>query len=55
MSKCIDEEIFKLVEEEENKQINTITLIPSENIVSREVFKIACSVLTNKYAEGYPA
>jgi glycine hydroxymethyltransferase len=55
MSKCIDEEIFKLVEEEENKQINTITLIPSENIVSREVLKIAGSVLTNKYAEGYPA
>ncbi|MCK9266493.1 serine hydroxymethyltransferase [bacterium] len=55
MSKCIDEEIFKLVEEEEKKQINTITLIPSENIVSREVLKIAGSVLTNKYAEGYPA
>lgn len=46
--------IFELIEKERQRQINGIELIASENFVSDEVMKVMGSVLTNKYAEGYP-
>ncbi|TDL99226.1 MAG: serine hydroxymethyltransferase [Flavobacteriaceae bacterium] len=46
--------IFSLIEEEKQRQINGIELIASENFVSEEVISAMGSVLTNKYAEGYP-
>lgn len=46
--------IFSLIEDEKQRQINGIELIASENFVSDEVLKALGSVLTNKYAEGYP-
>ncbi|HNS42994.1 MAG TPA: serine hydroxymethyltransferase, partial [Taishania sp.] len=49
-----DNEIFNLIEEERQRQINGIELIASENFVSDEVMQAMGSVLTNKYAEGYP-
>lgn len=47
-------QIFKLIKEEEERQIRGIELIASENYVSPQVMKAMGSVLTNKYAEGYP-
>ncbi|SHI32508.1 glycine hydroxymethyltransferase [Mesonia phycicola] len=49
-----DTEIFDLIEEEKNRQLNGLELIASENFVSNQVLEAAGSVLTNKYAEGYP-
>ena len=49
-----DPEIFSAVEKERERQQHEIELIASENIVSRAVLETAGSVLTNKYAEGYP-
>lgn len=49
-----DKEIFDLIHKEENRQNRNIELIASENIVSDDVRKAQGSVLTNKYAEGYP-
>ncbi|MGX1023149.1 serine hydroxymethyltransferase [Psychroflexus sp. MBR-150] len=49
-----DKEIFKLISAEESRQKNGLELIASENFVSPNVLKAAGSVLTNKYAEGYP-
>ncbi|MHA1558714.1 MAG: serine hydroxymethyltransferase [Alphaproteobacteria bacterium] len=49
-----DFEVFNAIKDEENRQNNTIDLIASENIVSKEVLEAQGSVLTNKYAEGYP-
>ena len=49
-----DEQIFDLILEEQDRQIHGLELIASENFVSDEVMKAAGSVLTNKYAEGYP-
>lgn len=49
-----DPEIFKAVELELGRQRKEIELIASENIVSRAVLEAQGSVLTNKYAEGYP-
>ena len=49
-----DPEIFSAVEKERGRQQHEIELIASENIVSRAVLETAGSVLTNKYAEGYP-
>lgn len=46
--------IFQLINEEKQRQINGIELIASENFVSDNVLKAMGSVLTNKYAEGYP-
>ncbi len=48
------DKIFDLILEEEKYQAETIRLIPSENFVSENVKKALGSVLTNKYAEGYP-
>lgn len=49
-----DEQIFELIEKERKRQTNGIELIASENFVSPQVMEAAGSVLTNKYAEGYP-
>ena len=46
--------IFDLIIKEENRQLNGIELIASENFTSPDVMKATGSVLTNKYAEGYP-
>ena len=50
----LDKKVFSLIESERNRQINGIELIASENFVSPSVIKAQGSVLTNKYAEGYP-
>lgn len=49
-----DSRIFELIEDEKQRQINGIELIASENFTSPQVMEAAGSVLTNKYAEGYP-
>ncbi|MEK9614534.1 MAG: serine hydroxymethyltransferase [Flavobacteriaceae bacterium] len=46
--------IFDLINKEEERQLNGIELIASENFTSPHVMKASGSVLTNKYAEGYP-
>ena len=50
----VDPEIFKAIDQELNRQRNKLELIASENIVSKAVMTAQGSVLTNKYAEGYP-
>ena len=50
----IDKEIFDLVSKEKIRQKNGIELIASENFTSPDVMKVTGSILTNKYAEGYP-
>ncbi len=52
--KKIDPEIAEIISEEEKRQAQNIELIASENFVSSAVMEAAGSVLTNKYAEGYP-
>lgn len=49
-----DDQIFELIEAEKQRQLEGIELIASENFVSEQVMEAAGSVLTNKYAEGYP-
>lgn len=49
-----DEQIFSIIEKELLRQTQGIELIASENYVSSQVMEVAGSVLTNKYAEGYP-
>src|SRR5690606_457477 len=49
-----DEQIFDLILDEQDRQIHGLELIASENFVSDQVMEAAGSVLTNKYAEGYP-
>jgi glycine hydroxymethyltransferase len=49
-----DEQIFELIQAERERQTNGIELIASENFVSDQVMEATGSVLTNKYAEGYP-
>ena len=49
-----DRHIFQLIETEYRRQLKGIELIASENFVSNEVMQAMGSVLTNKYAEGYP-
>ena len=49
-----DTQIFELIKAEKNRQLNGLELIASENFVSDQVMEAAGSVLTNKYAEGYP-
>lgn len=46
--------IFDLIEQERSRQTNGIELIASENFVTDQVMEAQGSVLTNKYAEGYP-
>jgi glycine hydroxymethyltransferase len=50
-----DPQIFEVIQHELKRQKNNLELIASENIVSSAVLEAAGSVLTNKYAEGYPA
>lgn len=49
-----DPELYQAIEAEKKRQQDNIELIASENFVSRAVMEAAGSVLTNKYAEGYP-
>lgn len=49
-----DKEIYEVIQNEFNRQNNNIELIASENFVSEAVMEAQGSVLTNKYAEGYP-
>ena len=49
-----DQIIFDLIQDEKERQTNGLELIASENYVSEQVMEAAGSVLTNKYAEGYP-
>ena len=49
-----DREIFDLIDAEKNRQIDGIELIASENFTSEQVMTATGSILTNKYAEGYP-
>ena len=46
--------IFDLIEKERKRQEGEICLIASENYVSKDIMKAVGSILTNKYAEGYP-
>src|ERR1700689_1576917 len=50
----VDPEIAEILEQEARRQAVGLELIPSENLVSEAVMEAAGSVLTNKYAEGYP-
>lgn len=50
----IDPDILRFIEEEKNRQAEGLELIASENFVSQAVMEALGSVLTNKYAEGYP-
>ena len=47
-------DVFELIEKEKRRQQDTIELIASENFVSEDILKAQGSILTNKYAEGYP-
>ena len=49
-----DPDVFKAIQDEHDRQQNQIELIASENIASRAVMAAQGSVMTNKYAEGYP-
>ena len=49
-----DNQLFEIIRKEKDRQINGIELIASENFVSEQVLESMGSVLTNKYAEGYP-
>ncbi|MBF0478347.1 MAG: serine hydroxymethyltransferase [Candidatus Omnitrophica bacterium] len=53
--KNVDPEVFQAISQELDRQKNNLELIASENIVSEAVLAAQGSVLTNKYAEGYPA
>lgn len=50
----IDQDLFSLIDSELQRQIGGIELIASENFTSDNVLKATGSILTNKYAEGYP-
>ena len=50
-----DLEVFKAIEDESNRQKNNIELIASENFVSLDILSAVGSIMTNKYAEGYPS
>ncbi|HLO01920.1 MAG TPA: serine hydroxymethyltransferase [Symbiobacteriaceae bacterium] len=52
--KQYDPEVFAVIEQERTRQLQNIELIASENFVPEAVLEAAGSVLTNKYAEGYP-
>ncbi len=49
-----DSTIFGAIDNERNRQLQTLELIASENFVSEDVLEAMGSVMTNKYAEGYP-
>ena len=49
-----DPQVWQLIRDEVNRQQTNLELIASENVVSRAVLEAQGSILTNKYAEGYP-
>ena len=53
--KKLDPEIYAVIKNEEDRQEETLELIASENSTSMAILQAQGSVLTNKYAEGYPA
>ena len=50
----VDPEIYRVLQQEAERQEHNLELIASENVVSRAVLEAQGSILTNKYAEGYP-
>ncbi|MDH4179634.1 MAG: serine hydroxymethyltransferase, partial [Armatimonadota bacterium] len=50
----VDPEMAAVLEEELERQRNTLVMIPSENYASKAVLAAQGCVMTNKYAEGYP-
>jgi len=50
----VDSEVWTAIDAERLRQVQSIELIAAENVVSRAVLEAQGSVLTNKYAEGYP-
>ena len=52
--KAYDADLWNAIAKEEERQQNNIELIASENVVSKAVMAAQGSILTNKYAEGYP-
>ena len=50
----MDSQLFALIDKEERRQSDTLSLIASENIVSDHIRRASGSVLTNKYSEGLP-
>lgn len=52
--KVVDPEIFECIQSETRRQVETLEMIASENFVSPAVLEAMGSVMTNKYAEGYP-
>ena len=50
----VDKEIEQIIQKEAKRQLYNIELIASENYVSKEIMEVTGSILTNKYAEGYP-
>ena len=50
----LDSEIYNAIVEELDRERNTLEMIASENFTSESVLEVVGSVLTNKYAEGYP-
>lgn len=50
-----DRELVNLILDEKNRQLNNIELIASENFVSNDILETMGTILTNKYAEGYPS
>ncbi|MCL2245650.1 MAG: serine hydroxymethyltransferase, partial [Lentimicrobiaceae bacterium] len=49
-----DSQVFEFIQQERDRQTHGIELIASENFVSDQVMEAQGSILTNKYAEGYP-
>lgn len=52
---AFDQEIYQAIHHEQLRQVEKLELIASENVVSQRVLEATGSVMTNKYAEGYPA
>jgi glycine hydroxymethyltransferase len=50
----VDPEVYRVLCKEAERQEHNLELIASENVVSRAVLEAQGSILTNKYAEGYP-
>ena len=54
MNNLIDNELYKAINQELDRERSTLEMIASENFTSQEVLEVVGSILTNKYAEGYP-
>ena len=53
-TKSSDPDVYRVLAREEERQRNSIVLIASENYASKAVLQAQASIITNKYAEGYP-